>query len=267
MSSSVTVGDVTMDYLTFGTGTKPMVILPGVSLFPVLRSAPAIEATFRRFSDRHTVWLFDRRRNMPEDYSVSDMADDTAAAMRALGLSDVHLYGVSQGGMIAQSLTARNPDLVSRLAIASTICRPNEVSRETFSRWVSLSESGDRVAWNRFMFSLIYSPDYLKKYERAFDALAKMGSDEDYRRLAILCRACLTFDGDGEVGRITCPVLAVGSEQDHVLSGEGSREIAERLGGKLILYPDYSHAVYDEAPDFLDHIARFFDETDEKTGG
>lgn len=263
MIASVSVGKMTMDYLKFGTGPRPMVVLPGVSLLPVLRSAPAIEASFRRFADTHTVWLFDRRKAMPEDYSVSDMADDTAAAMRALSLSGVHLYGVSQGGMIAQLIAARNPDLVSQLALGSTICRPNDVSRDTFSRWVALSEAGDREAWNRFMFSRIYSPEYLEKYKRAFDGLAKMGSDEDYRRLAVLCRACLSFDGGGEVDRIACPVLAAGSEQDAVLSGDGSREIAERLGGKLILYPSYSHAVYDEAPDFLDHIARFFDETAE----
>ncbi len=57
---------------------------------------------------------------MPEEYSVYDMAEDTEKAMDELGLAGAIIYGVSQGGMIAQVIALKRPDLVSRLVLCST---------------------------------------------------------------------------------------------------------------------------------------------------
>ncbi len=236
-----------------------MVVLPGVSLQSVLLSAPALEQLLGTFTDKHTVYLFDRRREMPEDYDVAAMAEDTARAMAALGLAAAHVYGASQGGMIALVLAARYPELVSRLAVASSICRQNDMSRQVFDGWVRMSEAGEREKLNRLMFSQIYSPEHLQKNREAFDFLARQGTEEEFHRLGIMCRACRTFDAWDEVGNIRCPVWAAGSRRDQVLGWEGSREIAEKTGGQYFLYEGYSHAAYDEAPDFLRRLQKFFE--------
>jgi pimeloyl-ACP methyl ester carboxylesterase len=46
---------------------------------------------------------------------IEDMADDAAKVIRALGLSKVDVVGFSLGGMVAQDLTRRHPDLVRKL--------------------------------------------------------------------------------------------------------------------------------------------------------
>ena len=51
---------------------------------------------------------------------IEHMADDAAAAIRALGLRQVDLLGFSLGGFQAQDLTRRHPDLVRKLMLLGT---------------------------------------------------------------------------------------------------------------------------------------------------
>jgi len=51
---------------------------------------------------------------------IEDMADDAAAAMRALGLRQVDVLGFSLGGYQAQDLTRRHPELVRKPMLLGT---------------------------------------------------------------------------------------------------------------------------------------------------
>ena len=52
--------------------------------------------------------------------TVSDMADDAIAFIRALGLEQVDLMGFSLGGFIAQAIVTKQPALVRRIILAGT---------------------------------------------------------------------------------------------------------------------------------------------------
>jgi pimeloyl-ACP methyl ester carboxylesterase len=61
------------------------------------------------------------RRVGPQQYTLSDMADDTAGLLAELDLSPAHVVGVSMGGMIGQTLAAEHPERVRSLtSIMST---------------------------------------------------------------------------------------------------------------------------------------------------
>ena len=96
----------TMEYMKFGSGGGTLVILPGLSLTRVLLAAPAVVRRYELFAEDFTVYVFERRSDLPKTYSVEDMARDTADAMESLGLSGVNLFGASQGGMIAMLIAA-----------------------------------------------------------------------------------------------------------------------------------------------------------------
>jgi pimeloyl-ACP methyl ester carboxylesterase len=58
-------------------------------------------------------------------YRLSDMADDAAGLLDALGIARAHLVGVSMGGMIAQMVAVRHPAKVSSLvSVMSTTGNP-----------------------------------------------------------------------------------------------------------------------------------------------
>ncbi|GET87663.1 hydrolase-like protein [Leishmania tarentolae] len=56
----------------------------------------------------------------PLAYTLDDMAEDAAGLLKALKISQAHIVGCSMGGMIAQLLTLRHPEMVASLCLHST---------------------------------------------------------------------------------------------------------------------------------------------------
>lgn len=252
------LGDASLRYIAFGEGSRPLVIVPGMSLLPVLDSAPAVEEGYRAFRKTHRVYLFERRMHMEPGHGIKEMADDLADAMEKLSLCDADVFGASQGGMVAQSLAIRFPALVRKLILGSTLSRQNDVSRETFSEWERLSRAGDAVALGKDVFSRVYSEEFVEQNRNAIALLNRQATEETMEQYAISSAASLSFDLYDRLKEIRCPVLVLGAGRDRVLSVTGSIEIAEKLGCECFLYGDYGHAVYDTAPDYKDRIAGFF---------
>ena len=71
----------TMDYMRFGKGSKTLVILPGLSVQSVMKFSGAVAESYRLLTDDFTVYLFERRNELPPSYSVYDMARDTASRL------------------------------------------------------------------------------------------------------------------------------------------------------------------------------------------
>lgn len=240
-----------MDYYCFGSGERKLVIIPGVSMKPTVPLGLALEGTLRSFAEMYTIYLFDRKRNMTEGYSIRNMADDTADAMVQLGIRDAYVYAVSQGAMIAMTLAIHHKELVHLLYISSTQARSNDRSRAVFAQWLHLTEGDDCRALYNSIHENVYSPAYLEKYAAAFARLAGSGSREEMARFRILVEACLHFDIYDLLPQIACPVFVTGSKADRITGPEGPQEIAARLNCPCFLYDGYSHAVYDEAPDYF----------------
>lgn len=248
-----------MKYFCFGTGRKTMVIIPGLSLISVMTSAPAIEAAYAVFGEEYTVCVFDRRSDLPGTYTVADMAEDTAAAMKALGISGAFLFGTSQGGMIAQIIAAEHPELVKKMVLGSTAARMDDAAGRGLEKWRSLAESGKTEELVMMFAQDVYSEDYMNRYKDAFKGLAGMVTEEDLRRFSILVAGTEGLNVYDSLDRIKCPVLAVGDRDDRIFGAKGTVDIAEKLGCEMYLYEGYGHAVYDEAPDYRSRIFEFFE--------
>ncbi|MBQ2463119.1 MAG: alpha/beta hydrolase, partial [Clostridia bacterium] len=121
-NGTVPIGTTQMQYVSFGTGEKTTVVLPGLSdgLATVGGKALILSMPYRKYLGEYTVYLFSRKNEMPDGYSMEEMADDQAQAMRTLGIDSAYVLGVSQGGMIAQLLAARHPEMVTKLVPAVT---------------------------------------------------------------------------------------------------------------------------------------------------
>ncbi len=77
--------------------------------------------------------LFRRR---PPAYTAEDMADDTVAALDVLGWPQAHLFGISQGGLVAQRTALRHPERVHTLTSYAAI--PSDVRGAAVLRYVHL---------------------------------------------------------------------------------------------------------------------------------
>ena len=249
-----------MNYLKFGTGDKTLVMLPGLSVKSVLLMGDAVKNAFRAYDKDFTIYLIDRREDVPPVYTVADMARDTAEKMKELGLKDVCLFGASQGGMMAMLITAWYPELVHKLVLGSTAAKISDLGNSVIGGWVSLAEKRDGEALYLDFLKKVYPAYLFDQFKDIFIATGKSVTEEEFSRFIIIAKGAVDFDAKSELDKIKCPVLVVGSEDDAVLGSAASYDIARRLGCRIHMYKDYGHDCYDTAPDFRDRMFKFFDE-------
>ena len=254
---TVEVGDTIMDYVTFGEGSRTLVLIPGLSFKTVRKFAEPFAFMYRIFAKEFRVYAFDRKREIPMGYTIKQMADDLATAMETLGLSNADVMGISQGGMIAQYLTIHHPHLVHKVVLSVTLSRLNDKARAAISNWIRLSVNDDYEGVTAQMLKDVYSDAYIQKFGKYFPIVSRFGKPKDMRRFTILARACLTCNAYHDLDKIQCPVFVIGGRNDLILTGEASEEIAEKLGCEIYMYEELGHSAYEEAPDFNKRVMEF----------
>ena len=256
---TVHTNDFEMDYCRFGHGEKTFVILPGLSVQSVMPLAETVAEAYSILAEEYTVYLFDRRKEIPETYTVYDMARDTIAAFKALGLEEVYLFGASQGGMIAMTIAIEEPNMVRKLVLGSTAARMSPERYRKVEKWVRIAKTGNAEELFLAFGEAVYPDVVYKQYKGFLVENAKEVTKTELGRFVILAEGMKGFDVTGRLKEITCPVLVLGSRDDKVLGGEASEEIAEKIGCEVYMYEGYGHAVYDLAPDYRERIKRFLD--------
>ena len=260
-----------MNYFSFGRGKKTLVIIPGLSVQSILLFEDIIKKSYEIFSEDFTVYVIDRKEKIPN--SISEMAEDTAQVLREIrnNTQDFHIFGASQGGMIAMEIAIKYPELVRSMVLGSTSAAAHsELGTETaleaetgievgvIDKWIKLAEAGSTAALYQSFGEMLYNQ---KIDEAAAREAAKTVTTEDLRRFIIQAKAIKEFNILGELEKIKCPVLVIGSEDDRVLGPEASRLIAENIPhSELFMYDGYGHAAYDTAPDYRERMKKFFDE-------
>src|SRR4051812_23473293 len=81
-----------------------------------------------------TVLRYDHRghgasERVPGPFSIEDLADDVAALIQQETSGEVHFVGLSLGGMVAQQVAVRHPELVTSVVIANSSSRYDETAR------------------------------------------------------------------------------------------------------------------------------------------
>lgn len=249
-----------MDYIRFGSGERCLVILPGVGDgFKTVRgTALPFALGYRRLAEDFTVYLFSRREPLPEHFSTREMAADLGLALDRLGLERISLLGVSQGGMIAQWVAIDQPRRVDRLVLAVSAPRPNACMREALGGWMELARRGDYRGILVDTAVRSYSAKAVGRQKLVAAAVAALSKPKSYARFLTQAESCLNHDAWDDLPRIFCPTLVLGGSEDRIVTAQASRDLAQRIvGAELVIYDGLSHALYEEAKDFLDRVASF----------
>lgn len=259
-NGNVLIDNTKMSYVSFGYGEKILILLPGLSdgLTAVKGKAILLAWQYRLFFEKCTVYIFSRKNNLPDDYSIRDRANDQAKVMQKLGIKKAVVMGVSQGGMIVQYLAIDNIELIEKLIIAVYAPRTNELIESCVNRWIELANHGMHKELIIETTEKSYSQKYLRKYRRIYPILGALTRPADYRRFLINANAILEFNALKELGNISCPTLIIGGSDDSVVGIEGSYEMHERiLNSELFVYQGLWHSAYEEGKDFNKQIFDF----------
>ena len=252
----------TMDYFKFGHGKEVFVILPGLSLQSVMNFADMIAEAYQILANNFTVYVFDRRKELPAYYSVEMMAQDTVKAFRALGMNRIILFGASQGGMIAMRIAIDQPELVQKLILGSTsACVEEAQYKKKVEKWIQMARSRKKTELCLAIGEFLYPKHVFEQSRGILVEAAKSVTDADLHRFIILAESLKDFDTTMDLAKITCPVFVIGSKDDRVLGADATVRITEHLnkrtGFAFYMYDGYGHAAYDTAPDYKERILHF----------
>lgn len=259
MEQHIELDDTYMNVIKFGSGKKILTVIAGISLCGLEGLGNQIENNFRFLTSDFTVYIFDRKKVLPENYTMTDMAEDIFLCLNQLGISKTSLYGISQGGMISMLFAIHHPELVEKLVLCSTSAKV-ENTNKAFSEWKKASDSENITALNQSFLDYVYSDSYKEAIKEYIPQLLEQGTMEDLKRFLILLKSMENFDIKNLLNSIKCPTLVICDMNDKIFNYKCSNEIAEKIGFQLcktFLYNQYSHAVYDESPDVLKKVAEF----------
>jgi pimeloyl-ACP methyl ester carboxylesterase len=203
-------------------------------------------------ANRHVV-AFDNRgvgsSSGSPSSSMEQMADDTIAFIKAKGFKQVDLLGFSLGGMIAQEIALKDPQLVRRMILAGTgpaggvgISTVAGVANYDLIR-ASLTGQDPKqyLFFTRTPNGIAAGKDFLKRLQerteerdkeitvRAYVAQLQALNDWGRKRAA-------------DLSVIKQPVLVVNGDDDRMVPTANSYDLAQRLpNSKLIIYADAGH--------------------------
>ena len=259
-NATLSINGKTVDYVTFGTGNQPLVIIPGLGdgLQTVKGMAMPFSITYRILADRYKIYVFSRINELRQGYTTRDMAADVAEAMEVLTITSAYVMGISQGGMIAQWLAADFPERVQKLILAVTTAKPSQLARERIEHWQKLSQSGN---FKHLMLDIAqhsYTQKSYQKWRLLYHIMGRLGRIKDEKRIAIQSQSCLDHDSLKVLKDIHCPTLILGALEDDVIGVKGSKELAKGISGcQLLILKHSGHALYEENKAFQEAVCGF----------
>jgi proline iminopeptidase len=213
-----------------------------------------------------------------EAWNLAHWGDDVRAFCDVLGIVDPIVLGVSFGGMVALAYATRHPAHPSKVVLISTEAAGGthrerriqlferfggpEVGALARRRFLEVQGHTDQAsldAWRRLAFPLYTrtrrDPDMARRAVSRSEVLhwfTKPGGESH------------TFNMFPDLGRIQCPTLVLGGEDDPMLPIECQADIAAALPAHLVRFErfaDCGHAVIPDAPeramavirDFIEH--------------
>ena len=190
-----------------------------------------------------------RRSRGAAHYTLADMALDAATLLDELGLAPAHVIGASMGGMIAQTLAARQPDkvisLVSIMSNTGNIWTGQPALRvyPLFLRRAPAQREAFVDHMER-LFALVGSPSIPRDPEEV-RRLAGDSYDRDHDPFGTLRQlAAIMASGDrtSELRRIGAPTLVIHGSADPLVSASGGRATAHAIpGAQLMIVKGMGH--------------------------
>jgi pimeloyl-ACP methyl ester carboxylesterase len=180
-----------------------------------------------------------RSNNPHMSYSFLEMADDTAAFVRAMGYERAHIIGHSNGGNVALVTLMEHPDIVQTavLQAANAYVTPYLVEREPVYFNAERIERDD-PAWMKEMIAL---------HEEA--------NGKGYWRTLVKITMIETMSEPNyspeQLGRVTRPVLSImGAEDKANAADEHAQFIAKHIPNAELWVPVHTgHNVHLERPE------------------
>jgi len=250
-----------LNYERSGEG-EPLLLIQGMSANHLAWGEPFVSLLELDFE----VIRFDNRgmgfsKAVSEEFSIAEMAADTAALLEALEIESAHVLGISMGGMIAQELALAHPDLIRSLAIGCSYCGGPGSQLMDPADFQTLAEafgSGDRDRVYRAMYELNLSPSFRAEESRYAEFTAMAEAIPAARQTIIFqMQAIAAHDTSARLPSLDVPTLVVHGTVDRILGYPNGPLIASLVpGARLETLEDVGHMFWWEQPERAAELVR-----------
>ncbi|MEJ7931511.1 alpha/beta hydrolase [Ramlibacter sp. AN1015] len=186
-----------------------------------------------------------------EPYTFKGLAERCIALIHALQCPSVVLLGHDMGGMVAQEVVARRPELVDKLVLCGT--SPSYAAFDGMlvsQRAEALHGTGDMEALADMLVPQLVGPGSLPEGVRLAQHCMAQVHPSTFRRAL---QAMTAFDRDACLANIHVPTLLVAGERDR----HATPEVMQRMGRSIpsstyVEMRGIGHLQNLEAPDDFD---------------
>ncbi|MCR5494759.1 MAG: alpha/beta hydrolase [Treponema sp.] len=252
--STVMVNNSEFHYMKFGSGKRNLIIIPGLYIKNILLSSGLVAEAFEAFTDTFTVYVYERRKQVPDNYTIKNLTDDLADCMKALGIQKADIFGASLGGLIAQSLAINYPQLVNSVNIASTTYKTSAENEAFVDKLIELAQKENKLELVKFFSEKVYSKAFILSHESVLTSLSQTITEEEVCHFIRIAKCIKNINFEKDLPNIKCPVFTFSAEGDQIFGAEPGIKIAELTKGTSYVYKDSSHALYDEEADFRERL-------------
>lgn len=180
-------------------------------------------------------------------YTIDLLADDLIALLDHLALQSVILSGISIGGLIAQAIALKRPDLLRGLVLNTTAVRIG-----THDRWATRIAQVQADGFTEIADSIVET--WLSESFRNRNPDAVAGHKTMLQRNSVTgytnaCAALRDADLSGQINDIPHPCICIAGGADPSVPPAQVQKLADAIpGARMVTLPDVGHLPCLEAP-------------------
>lgn len=181
--------------------------------------------------------------------TIEAAADDAYEFIRALGHDVIDVFSFSMGGMIAQDLVVKHPDLVRRLVLTGTGPRGGKdmdkvvgtTYRDILRATLTRSDPKEFLFFNRDAEGKRAAKAFVERLsERTVDRDRSIGTKAFQTQLQAIRRFGRSAPSD--LSTITQPTLIANGDHDRMVPSILSEDLHRRIAGsELVIYSNSGH--------------------------
>ncbi|WSH69728.1 3-oxoadipate enol-lactonase (plasmid) [Rhizobium ruizarguesonis] len=253
------INDVTIHYQVIGAPADRPVIVFTNSLgtdFRIWRDVVV------RLAGDFAIVLYDKRGHGLSDVgqlpsSIEDHATDLAGLLDLLSVKDAVICGLSVGGLIAQSLYHRRPDLVRALILCDTA--PKIGTAESWDARIAAVERNGIGSIVDAIMERWFTPAFRRPESTAYAGYCNMLTRQPVEGYLAACAAIRDADFTEISKTITVPTICIVGDQDGSTPPDLVLSTAKLISGaRYEVIPDCAHIPCVEQPEALTAIIRAF---------